>query len=166
MKTNYHTHTYRCGHAVKCLDEEAKQYFVKASKRFEVLSEKDPHCAYNYAACCEKIATILYYSQKMPDEAIMYLTKARPYCFDVVEGEKVISIPLLSRISETLSDIYISRKNYVNAEKYLLESIELIKETIRFTQADPDNEDYSFVYGRLTSSLKNIAEIYINQNNL
>lgn len=27
MKTNYHTHTYRCGHALKCLDEE---YVIKA----------------------------------------------------------------------------------------------------------------------------------------
>lgn len=27
MRTNYHTHTYRCGHALKCLDEE---YVIKA----------------------------------------------------------------------------------------------------------------------------------------
>ena len=81
MKTNYHTHTFRCGHALKCLDEE---YVLKAIENnynelgfTEHAMFSDIYNEYGmrppYSDLNEYIETINYLKEKYKDKIKIYV---------------------------------------------------------------------------------------------
>lgn len=142
---------------------EAETYYTEAANRFKVICNSDSLYASDYAQSNIELAEVELAMDK-PENAIVCLNNARPYCFKVVDGKKFIITPYLARIENNLSDIYLDKNDYANAEKHLLEEVSLNKEIIRFMRSDA-NDCTSTLYGHLTKSLEKLAEVYIKLNN-
>ncbi len=142
---------------------EAEDSYTEAVKRFEILCNNNPSCASDYASCNIELAEIELVLDKK-ENALVCLNNARPYCFSIIDGKKLILTPLLERIENNLSTIYLSENDYVNAEDHLTEDVSLLKEIIRFTQADI-NDPAPNCYSSLTEALEKLADVHIKLNN-